>query len=111
MSGYAGLFPVVLAALYWRRCTKQGAVAGIVSVIVLWITFFLSSIGEGRAYTVGDTGVIPVVGIVLGSAIMTVVVSLATPGPDRATLHKFFPDDASLGAVGSAGERVRPESY
>ena len=36
-SGFAGLFPLVFAALYWRRVTTAGAIASIVATLASWI--------------------------------------------------------------------------
>lgn len=39
-SGFAGLFPLVLAACYWRRLTRWGAMASIVATAASWWYFF-----------------------------------------------------------------------
>ena len=90
-TGFASMFPVVLAALFWRRSTKYGALASVVSVIVLW-TFFFTKGWADPNYTVGGVGVMPVVVILGVSAVAMVVGSLATRPPDAATVGKFFAD-------------------
>ena len=76
-TGFASLFPLVVAALFWRRSTKHGAMASLLSVVVLWIYFFvLGSATPG--YTVGGSGVMPVAVIVAVAALVMVVVSLLT---------------------------------
>ena len=88
-TGFAALLPVVVAAIYWRRSTKHGGFASVLSVIVLWIYFFLKS-GRSEDYTVGDTGIMPVAVILTVSALTMIVVSMITRAPEEATLKKFF---------------------
>jgi SSS family solute:Na+ symporter len=89
-TGFAALFPVVVAAVFWRRSTKWGAFASTVSVIVLWVWFVLHGWKEAD-YTVADSGVMPVAVILLVSTAAMIVGSLLTRPPERATLEKFFP--------------------
>ena len=90
-TGFASLFPVVLAALFWRRSTKTGAFASIVSVVLLWTWFF--SLGwETPGYTVGGSGVMPVAVILAVSAAAMVAGSLLTKPPAPEVLRRFFPD-------------------
>ena len=88
-SGYAALFPVVLAALFWKRSTKWGAAASILSVVLLWLYFF--RIGwENPEYTVGGVGIMPVA-IMLGvSALAMVVGSLLSRPPEQSVINRFF---------------------
>ncbi len=58
-TGFASLFPVAIAALFWRRSTKQGALACVFTVATLWAVFFYLGWGD-RTYTVGGTGVMAV---------------------------------------------------
>ena len=164
-SGFAALAPIMLAALFWKRSTKWGALAA-----ALWVTFgvlgtwWLTSYSEdiapkppsrqaraggapggpaaglagppriaggsqavpgpgagpaagggpgrrpggppprdvqvfpglGDMFLRGPTnvtiyGFLPVMFMVLGSALLMIVVSLLTPPPSRATLDKYFP--------------------
>lgn len=95
-SGFASLFPLVFASLYWRRVTKAGAYASIFATAVTWLYFFMKSgYGANRTYViplpVGDElGVMPVTVIFAASAIALVVVSLITRPPSQATVDKFF---------------------
>jgi SSS family solute:Na+ symporter len=91
LTGYTGLFPIILAALFWKRSTKKGAMAAVLLVAVLWVYFFLDSFGVQGEYSVGGTGILPVVVIVLGASLALVVVSLLTRPPEEAVLAKFFP--------------------
>ncbi len=88
-SGFAALFPVVLAALFWRGSTKHGVVASVVSVIVLWTFFFFRGWGI-PGYTVADSGIIPAAVMLLVAAAVLVAVSLVTRRPEPAVLEKFF---------------------
>mgnify|MGYP002624891589 CR=1 FL=1 len=84
-SGFAGLFPLVVAALYWRRLTKAGAYASIATAIGLWCyLFYRSDFANDPNYTVDyqlgewTLATMPVATIFVASAIVLVVVSLAT---------------------------------
>ncbi|MEX0718605.1 MAG: sodium:solute symporter family protein [Planctomycetaceae bacterium] len=89
-SGFASLFPLVFAAVYWRRLTKLGAYAGVLTTIGLWLWFFSeSNYGSDTKYTV--FGLQPVATMFVASAVAMVLVSLVTPPPSDATIAKFFP--------------------
>ena len=90
-TGFSSLFPLVIAALYWKRLTKPGAYASVITMVVLWIYFFTQSeFGENRNYTVA--GMMPVAVIMAGAAVALVLVSLMTRPPSATTLAKFFPN-------------------
>ena len=90
-TGFASLFPIVLAALFWKRSTRHGALASVVSVVVLWSYFF--TLGwQTPGYTVGGTGIMPVAVILAASAVAMVVVSLLTRPPSSQAIERFFPD-------------------
>lgn len=90
-SGFAGLFPVVVAALYWKRATKAGAFAAVGTVAALWV-YFYSVGGDVPGYTVGGSGFAPVGVLVAAAAVAMVVVSLLTRPPSDETLARFFPE-------------------
>jgi SSS family solute:Na+ symporter len=96
-SGFAALFPLVFAALYWKRLTAAGAVSGILATIGSWLYLFRDSDwGGNREYAIhlpfGEgVAIMPVVAILACSLIAMVVTSLITRPPDEATLKKFFP--------------------
>lgn len=90
-SGFSGLFPIVVAALYWRRSTCQGVAASILTVVALWIFFFVRG-WSVPGYTVGGSGLIPAAVILPAAAIALVAVSLLTAPPDDARLRRFFGD-------------------
>jgi SSS family solute:Na+ symporter len=113
-SGYSALAPVMLAALFWKRSTKWGALAA-----TLWVaatvlgSWWLHDATQGMAPAPGQPavpifpalgalllrgaggvtvyGALPVVPMVLGSALLVWLVSLATRPPSRATVERFFP--------------------
>ncbi len=91
LSGFAALFPIVVAALYWRRSTGPGVFASIATVAVLWTMFFLDSLGSRGEYTAFDTGLLPVVFLFAGAVVSLVAVSLWTPPPPDNVLDRFFP--------------------
>ena len=88
-SGFSALFPVVFAALYWKRTTKQGVVASILAAFASWVYFFHLS-GYGGEYVVGP-GIVPAAICFFVASIALVAVSLMTDPPSKETLKKFFP--------------------
>ncbi len=115
-SGFASLFPLALAALYWMRLTKFGAYAAVLGTAFSWVTLFWASgfgdanvrtfdlwgmplqVGEGTVLvTLGESTyeLMAVVPMILVSTIAMIVVSLATPKPSQATIDKFFPATTS----------------
>ena len=93
-SGFSGLFPLVVASLYWKRTTAAGAYACILSVVVLWSALFYRDLSADKTGGSGDEtllfGFMPVAIIVAVSTIVLVVVSLLTKRPSDATIRKFF---------------------
>ena len=90
-TGFAALFPIVVAAVFWRRATKHGAIAAVLTVAALWIYFFLEG-WQVPGYTVGGSGVMPVAVIFLGSCAALVIGSLATRPPSGEVVARFFSD-------------------
>ena len=90
-SGFAALFPLVVAALFWRRATKHGAIAAILTVIALWFYFFFDG-WRVPGYTVADSGVMPVAVLVVASTTVLMTVSLLTRPPERRVIAVFFPE-------------------
>jgi len=101
-SGFTGLFPLAVAAIYWRRLTAGGAVASVVTTLVSWCwLFFRSDFGANKRYAFPESPwqmteqvavppMLPVVAITVASTVALVVVSLVTPRPSAKTLAKFF---------------------
>jgi SSS family solute:Na+ symporter len=110
-SGFAALSPLLIAALFWRRSTKWGALAVAlwVAAAVIGVAVFQQLVpapppGPPRvvfsaagldllARTAGGTavlGFLPVVPMTLGSGLLMFVVSLLTPRPSAATVERYF---------------------
>jgi len=110
-SGYAALSPLLVAALFWRGSTKWGALASTawVALAVTAVAIFQQLVPapapgpptliwawsgvEVLTRTPGGTavfGFMPVVPMVLMSALLMVVVSLITTKPKPATLARYF---------------------
>lgn len=95
-SGFAGLFPLVFAAVYWRRTTAAGALAGLAAASITWLVLFYRDVLGHDTKRPGDDellvfGLMPVVFIFAASAIALVGVSLLTRPPAPATVNRYFP--------------------
>ena len=113
-SGFAALAPVMLAALFWRRSTKWGALAAALwvcaSVLSSWALHTASApiapapgqppvpifpaLGDALLRTPANVtvfGFLPVVPMVLVSALLVWLVSLGTSPPSAATVDRYFP--------------------
>ena len=105
-SGFAALSPLLVAALYWKRSTKWGALAS-----TLWTGFAVAGIAIFQAmvtvprvvWSVGGIellartatgtsigGFMPVVPMTIISALLMVLVSLLTPKPGSKTIGRYF---------------------
>ena len=116
-SGFAALSPVMIAALFWKRSTKYGALASTLWVAAwLALTWYLQSLSNGAAPKPGQPplvlfaalghlferttanvtcfGFLPVVPMVLGSVGLMIIVSLLTRPPSQAAIEKYFPSTA-----------------
>jgi solute:Na+ symporter, SSS family len=110
-SGYAALAPLLVAALFWKGSTKWGALASVVwsALAVAGVAVFQAilptpapgpplvvwSIGgiEVLSRTAGGTavfGFMPVVPMVIISALLMIIVSKMTAKPSQATLARYF---------------------
>ena len=90
-SGFTGLFPLVVAALYWRRLTVAGAYASVLVTAAVWgYLFYQSDFGQNRAYGFPVPDLLPVVTILASSTVALILVSLMTRPPDKAVLDRFF---------------------
>ena len=99
-SGFAGLFPLVFAALYWRRVTTAGAIASIVATLASWTWLFRQADwGKNKDYLFH--GMLPAAPIFTASAVAIIAVSLVTRPPAAEVVQRFFGDEADA-AVGSA---------
>ncbi len=96
-SGFASLFPIIFAALYWKRLTALGAIAGILGAAGCWFVLFQQSgYGKDREFTLKlseSVEIMPVVAIFACALVAMIGVSLVTKPPKPETLAKFFPKD------------------
>ena len=89
-SGFTALFPILFAALYWKRATSVGAYTCIVVTFVLWVYWFQkSNWGSVEGYDV--LGMLPVAPLTLASTMALIVGSLVSQPPEKRLIHKFFP--------------------
>jgi len=80
----ASFGPLTLFALYWRRTTKQGAIAGMVTgaaMVLIWHNL-IKPLG-------GVFGIYELLPAFLCSCLAIVVVSLLTKEPDQSVLDEF----------------------
>ena len=111
-SGFAALSPLLIAALFWKGSTKWGALASTLwtAAAVVAVALFQQAVPapapgppmvvhylggmEFISRTPGGTavfGFMPVVPMVIVSALLMIVVSLMTSKPKQTTLVKYFP--------------------
>jgi SSS family solute:Na+ symporter len=113
-SGFASLAPIMLAALFWKRSTKWGALASAlwvaIAVLGVWylhettaaiapkpgsppVQIFTPFGDMLLRSTSGVTvyGFLPVMPMCLVSGFLMWVVSLLTPPPRAGTIAKYFP--------------------
>jgi SSS family solute:Na+ symporter len=129
-SGFAAMAPIMVAALFWKRSTKWGALAAALftAACLLYFAVLQNSrhpgdviwqIGQGKTALKllfinarGDVsfwnGFMTVVPMVFGSAFCMIAGSLLTKPPSPATLDKYFPRAESQRASGSAGAVEEP---
>jgi SSS family solute:Na+ symporter len=92
-SGFASLFPLVLASIYWRRVTATGAIASVLAMAVSWSILFYRGFVIRPAGQTGDyliAGMMPVAITFAVSALALIVVSLATQPPDEEAVERHF---------------------
>ena len=99
-SGFGALFPLVFAAIYWRRVTRAGALACVLVTAGVWAMFFLDDIVFTEKAYFGEVdpatgeylvmGMMPALIIFAASAVTIVVVSLLTSPPPKEHVDRFF---------------------
>lgn len=95
-SGFASLFPLVFAAVYWRRVTRAGAIASVLVAAASWLVLFYEGLikptmaghHSREDYLVFD--MMPVAVMFAASALALVVVSLVTQPPRKEVVDRFF---------------------
>jgi SSS family solute:Na+ symporter len=92
-TGFTALFPIVFAALYWKRATAVGAYACIAVTAVLWVLWFHESdYGENKDFFV--LGMLPMAPLTIASALALIIGSLVSRAPEERQINKFFPNKA-----------------
>jgi SSS family solute:Na+ symporter len=110
-SGYSAMMPLLVGALFWRRSTKWGALAsalwaaGSVIAVAIFQTIVTTpgvvwSIGGVNVLerTPGGTsifGFLPVVPMVIVSALLMIFVSLITKRPSENAVRRYFAESGS----------------
>lgn len=86
--------PALLAALAWKRATKAGGLASIISGTAVCLFFFIASkLLPAEQVPEGDPWGIPLIyPALIASLGALIIVSLATPKPGPEVLEKFFPE-------------------
>jgi SSS family solute:Na+ symporter len=92
-TGYASLSPLVFAALYWRRATKAGAYACVLTAVGVGLYLFSrayqeTGLSSDNEYVVW--GMMPVTLNIAASTLALVVVSWLTQPPAADTVAKFI---------------------
>jgi len=100
-TGYCALFPLLPAAIFWKRSTKWGALASTVWAAVAVIALAVRPPAAWPLF-----GFMPVVPVTLISAALTIVVSLATKAPGRETLERYFRQAATAANETRASARL-----
>jgi solute:Na+ symporter, SSS family len=109
-AGYSALSPLLVAALFWRRSTKWGALA-----VVIWVAAGIAAVAAVQMnvpppagpptvlWAIGEVAVLsraapgllvfnllPVVPLTIGSVLLMGLVSLLTRPPGERTLARYF---------------------
>jgi SSS family solute:Na+ symporter len=82
-SGYSALSPLLVAALFWKRSTKWGALA--VTVWVAAAVIYTSQVPGALAWW----GLLPVVPMTVISCVLMVLVSMITAAPSADTIARY----------------------
>jgi solute:Na+ symporter, SSS family len=100
-TGFTSLFPIVFAALYWKRVTSAGVIASVLVTVILWLALFIrADFGrhEGLLW-----GFLPVTFVFGGAVLSLVLVSLFTKPPPPELVDQFFPSPRKREAAAPAG--------
>ena len=90
-SGFAGMFPIIVGALYWKRLSAAGVVSGLLAAIGSWLYLFSEAKwGAIEPFSIQVGGAPTVVVVFVCTTFAMVMTSFATRPPSQATLDKFF---------------------
>lgn len=84
-SGFSIMLPVIIAALYWPRATKEGAVAALLIPAIFLHLMYLDVLPPFFSF-----GFMPVFPAFILASVILVVVSYLTPPPEEKTTEKTF---------------------
>jgi SSS family solute:Na+ symporter len=89
----AAVTPALLAALVWKRATKAGGLASIISGTIVCVFFFvMTKVLPAAQVPAGDPWGIPLIyPALIASLGSLIIVSLLTPKPPAEIIEKFFP--------------------
>ena len=109
-TGFTALFPIVFAALYWKRVTAVGVYACMAVTTGLWVYWFhQSGYGVDKHFLI--LGILPVAPLTLASAAALVIGSLCSKPPEARLVNRFFPrSNDSNRSRGSNDRRSRQGS-
>lgn len=94
-SGFGALFPIAVAAVYWRRATAAGAIAAALATAIVWTAMLSYDLTVQAVDNPGEPlliwGMKPAA-LMFATCLVTLVgVSLMTKPPRPETVDKFFP--------------------
>jgi SSS family solute:Na+ symporter len=109
-TGFTALFPIVFAALYWKRVTAVGVYACMAVTTGLWVYWFhQSGYGVDKHFLI--LGMLPVAPLTLASSAALVIGSLCSKPPEARLVNRFFPrSNDSNRSRGSNDRRSRQGS-
>ncbi|MCX6566432.1 MAG: sodium:solute symporter family protein [Candidatus Aminicenantes bacterium] len=89
----AAITPALIAALIWKRATKAGGLASIISGTIVCVFFFvMTKVLPASQVPAGDPWGIPLIYPALIASIGSlIIVSFLTPKPEAKTIERFFP--------------------
>jgi len=84
-GGFACMVIPMLAALYWKRCNKWGALASIIVSQFISITLPIGLLPKSIAF-----GMLPGIPSLIGGLVALVLVTCLTPPPEKEVNQRFF---------------------
>ena len=102
VSGFAALFPIVFAALYWPRATAAGVGAAMAAAMVVGVLLLLRA-ADGAATSPTFFGMLPVLPMFAASTAVLLLVSRFTARPADEILRRYF--------VGNLPQEQQPQNH
>jgi solute:Na+ symporter, SSS family len=84
-SGYVLFIPVMIAGLFWKKSTRHGVMAAMLSGTGALLLFQFGNIPSSFSF-----GFMPIVPCLILTTGVLILVSLFTAPPSEKTLHKFY---------------------